>query len=79
MIFQVIILVCSMGLDHAACRPETAVDIIRGPKVANEIECGKIGQTTLAGNGAALAPRPGLEYVKISCVRAPALQADKRP
>lgn len=63
--FTILILVCSMSLDHAACKPETAIDVVRGPKVASEIECGKVGQTTLAGT--ALAPRPGLEYVKIVC------------
>ena len=69
--FTILILVCSMALDHAACQPQTAIDVIHGPKVANENESGKIGQTTLAGNGAALAPRPGLEYLKIMCSRGP--------
>lgn len=67
--FTIIILVCSMALDHAACQPNTAVDTIKGPRVNNEIMCGKIGMAVLAANGAALAPRPGLEYVKIICQR----------
>jgi hypothetical protein len=29
--------------------------------------CGKLGQAVLAGT--ALAPREGLEYVKVTCVR----------
>lgn len=63
--FTILILVCSMALDHAACQPDTAVDVVHGPKVASEMQCGFIGQTTLAGT--AIAPRPGLEYVKIVC------------
>ncbi|QXX76328.1 hypothetical protein MHY1_03168 [Methylovirgula sp. HY1] len=75
--FTVLILVCSMALDHAACQPNTAVDVIRGPKIANEMQCGKMGQATLAANGAALAPRPGLEYVKIVCAHSAGLDAPK--
>jgi hypothetical protein len=67
MIFQIVILVCSMAVDHAACQPETAVDVVHGPHVSSEIECGKIGMTTLAAT--VVAPRPGLEYVKIVCRR----------
>lgn len=63
--FTILILVCSMSLSHAACQPETAVDVVQGPKVASEMQCGLVGQTTLAGT--AIAPRPGLEYVKIVC------------
>jgi hypothetical protein len=73
--FTILILVCSMALDHAACQPDTAVDVVHGPKVASEIECGKIGQTTLAAT--ALAPRPGLEYVKIVCSHSGTLNAGK--
>lgn len=67
--FTVSILVCSMALDQAACQPKTAIDVIRGPKLANEMQCPLMGQATLAANGAALAPKPGLEYVKIQCAR----------
>lgn len=73
--FTILILVCSVALDHSACQPETAVDVVHGPKVASEIECGKVGQTTLAST--ALAPRPGLEYVKIVCRHSSALNAKK--
>lgn len=73
--FTVLILVCSMALDHAACQPETAIDVVQGPKVANELECGKIGQTTIAGT--ALTPRPGLEYVKIVCQHTASLNGPK--
>ena len=67
--FTVLILICAMTLDQAACQPSTATDVIRGPKVASEIECLRLAQPTLAANGSALAPRPGLEYVKIQCAR----------
>jgi hypothetical protein len=73
--FSILILVCSVALDHAACQPDTAVDVVHGPKVASEIECGKVGQMTLATT--ALAPRPGLEYVKIVCRHSGALNAKK--
>lgn len=64
---QVLILVCAMSLDHAACQPDTAIDVVQGPKVANELMCGLLGQTTLATT--AVAPRPGEEYVKVVCLR----------
>jgi hypothetical protein len=56
-----------MSLDRAACQPDTAVDVVQGPKVQNEMMCGLMGQTTLATT--AVAPRPGEEYVKIMCTR----------
>ncbi len=64
--FTILILVCSMAIDHAACQRDTAVDVVQGPKVANELQCATYApQMTLAGTP--LAPRPGLEYVKIVC------------
>jgi hypothetical protein len=65
--FKILILICSMAVDHEACQPDTAVDVVQGPKVQNEIMCGLLGQTTLAAT--ALAPRPDLEYMKIVCQR----------
>jgi hypothetical protein len=65
--FTILILVCAMSVDHEACQPDTAVDVVQGPKVTNELMCGLLGQTTLAGT--ALAPRPGEEYMKIVCTR----------
>lgn len=67
--FHILILVCSIGLDHSTCQPNTAVDVIQGPAFVNEMRCGFMAQTTLAGNGAALAPQPGKQYVKIVCQR----------
>lgn len=65
--FTIFILICSMAVDHDACQPNTAVDIVQGPHVQNEIMCGLLGQTTIAAT--ALAPRPDMEYMKIVCKR----------
>jgi hypothetical protein len=67
MTFTILILVCSMNIDHVACQPDTALDVVQGPKVANEMMCGFYGQTTLAST--AVAPREGEEYVKVVCKR----------
>ena len=67
MTFTILILVCSMNIDHSACQPDTALDVVQGPKVANELMCGLEAQTTLATT--ALAPRDGEEYVKVICKR----------
>jgi hypothetical protein len=67
MTFTILILVCAMNIDHAACQPDTALDVVQGPKVANELMCGLYGQTTLAST--AVAPRAGEEYVKVICKR----------
>jgi hypothetical protein len=64
---HILILVCALQTQPSACTPETAIDVTQGPRVANELMCGKMGQAVLAGT--ALAPREGAEYVKISCVR----------
>jgi hypothetical protein len=64
---HVLILVCALQTQPSACTPETAIDVTQGPRVANELMCGKWGQAVLAAT--ALAPREGAEYVKISCVR----------
>ncbi len=56
-----------MALDHAACRPDTAVDVVQGPKVDSARMCGIMGQATIAST--AIVPRPGEEYMKIVCQR----------
>jgi hypothetical protein len=67
MTFSVLILVCSLALDHAACQPDTAISVVQGPKVENQMMCGLMGQSTIATT--AVAPRPGEEYLKIVCKR----------
>ena len=64
---HVVILVCALQMQPSACTAETAIDVTQGPRVENELMCGKLGQAVLAGT--ALAPREGLEYVKVTCVR----------
>lgn len=65
--FTILILVCATSLSHSECQPETALTMIRGPQVQNELMCGFLGQTTLASS--AVAPRPDREYAKIMCLR----------
>lgn len=68
MIFKVLILVCSIALSHADCQPETALDIIQGPDVANELMCGIHGQAYIASSAVGTHLKNG-EYVKITCSR----------
>jgi hypothetical protein len=64
----VVILICSASLGRAECQLNTALDVIRGPNVANEMMCALSGQSTIAAT--AIAPDGSDEYVKIICVRA---------
>jgi hypothetical protein len=64
--FSTIILVCSINLSHGDCRPDTAIDVIRGAGADSVMMCAMTGQTTLAAT--ALAPVEGEEYTKIMCV-----------
>jgi hypothetical protein len=64
---HIVILVCALRMQPSACTSDTAIDVTQGPRVENELMCGKLGQAVLAGT--AIAPREGLEYVKISCIR----------
>ena len=64
---RVLILVCAVRAEPSACTAETAIDVTQGPRAHGELMCGKLGQAVLAGT--AIAPRVGLEYVKITCLR----------
>jgi hypothetical protein len=64
--FQILILVCSVGIAPADCQPETAVDVIKGPSAASEMTCGLHGQAYIAQTS--LRPRSAGEYVKIKCL-----------
>ena len=66
---HIVILVCALQMQPSACTADTAIDVTQGPRVENELMCGKLGQAVLAGT--VIAPREGLEYVKISCTRDP--------
>ena len=41
---HILILVCALQTQPSACTPETAIDVTQGPRVANELMCGKMGQ-----------------------------------
>jgi hypothetical protein len=66
--YSVLILICSLSVSPSECRPETAIDVVQGPKVQNQFQCGFLGQATIART--AIAPREGQEYMKIVCRRA---------
>ncbi|MBY6243152.1 hypothetical protein [Methylosinus sp. Sm6] len=65
--YSIMILICSLSVAPSDCRPETAIDVVQGPKVSNIQQCGLMGQSTIAG--VAIAPRDGEEYMKIVCRR----------
>jgi hypothetical protein len=70
---HIVILVCALQIQPSLCTTETAIDVTQGPRVENELMCGKLGQALLAGT--AIAPRDGIEYVKVTCVRDHAAQS----
>ena len=47
-VFKVLILICAVNVDHAACTPDTAIDIVRGPPAHTMSQCIHESQTTLA-------------------------------
>jgi hypothetical protein len=64
--YTIVILICSMSTDHADCQAETAIDVVRGPRVENVMMCAMGGQTIIAQT--ALAHGDGHEYLKILCL-----------
>jgi hypothetical protein len=74
MMFEVLILVCTIGIAPQDCERSNAIDVIVGPAAANALACGFSGQAYLAGT--ALTPNDG-NYVKIQCTRA--ASADRAP
>ncbi len=64
--FRILILICSIHLAPSDCQIETALDVVYGPTVANEVMCGLHGQAYIATS--TLAPRGPEEYVKIKCL-----------
>ncbi len=75
--FTIVVLICAMAVDHAACQPDTAADIVQGPQVPNEIMCGLYAEAMLATT--AIVPRPGEEYSKIVCLRTKAKEKSDTP
>jgi hypothetical protein len=67
--FSVIVLICSIAVQQPDCSPESARATIAAPRVDNELLCGTLGQSTIAGT--VIVPEAGKEYVKILCRRSP--------
>jgi hypothetical protein len=63
--FRVLILICAFGVDHSACTPNTAIDIVRGPPAHSMSQCMHESQTTMAQTS--IAPEAGKQYMKIVC------------
>lgn len=63
--FKVLILICATTIDHAACTPQTATDVVRGPVARSIQQCIMEGQATLAQTS--LAPEAGKQYMKVVC------------
>ena len=66
--YKVLILICAAGLDHAACTPDTAIDVVRGPLAQSMSQCIHESQATMAQT--ALVPDPSKQYMKIVCASA---------
>ena len=64
--YSVVVLICALNVGRAECQPETAIDVMRGPRADNAMMCGMLGQALVGQT--VLAPREGLEYMKILCV-----------
>jgi hypothetical protein len=64
--YTIVILICSTNTAHADCQPDTAIDVVRGPRVENAMMCAMGGQTMIAQT--VLAHGDGQEYLKILCI-----------
>jgi hypothetical protein len=65
-VFDIIVLICALGMEPQECQPPTAADQVFLSSVPNEIRCGMDGEERLAQ--AASLVKPGY-FVKITCVR----------
>lgn len=63
MLYQVIVLVCGMGMPHGECNRDSAFDVIVAPELQTLGMCGLHGQQYLAGTVIPLDD----SYVKIQC------------
>jgi hypothetical protein len=64
--FDIIVLICAIGMEPQECQRPTAIDQVFLGSVQNEICCGMDGEEHL-GQAASLV-KPGY-FVKITCVR----------
>jgi hypothetical protein len=63
--FSIVILICSTALSHSDCQFNTALDVVRGPKVDNVVMCGLNAQTMMARTD--LVQADGAQYMKVVC------------
>lgn len=63
--FKVMILICAINVDHSACTPDTAIDIVRGPPAHSLSQCMHESQATLAMTS--IKPEAGKQYMKVVC------------
>ena len=66
---KILILICPMSVDHAACDQTNALDVVRASQVSSPQQCGFMAQALMAQTS--LAPDTGKQYMKIVCIRAP--------
>jgi hypothetical protein len=64
--FVIYILLCAASTARPDCDTHSAIDVVIGPEVNNELNCGLQAQEMFANTS--IRPRDG-EYVKISCAR----------
>jgi hypothetical protein len=74
-LLNILVLICSINTAGADCDQHTAVDVVQLAKVPSPQQCGFMGQAQIAPTS--VAPEPGKQYMKIMCVREPALEAAK--
>jgi len=67
LMYQVLLLICALGLQRSECTPYTALDVIQGPEASNLAACGLQSQAYLASTAIGLA-LGGREYPKILCI-----------
>ena len=61
----IVILICSTALSHSDCQFNSAVDVVRAPKVDNVVVCALNAQTMMARTDFVRAD--GAQYVKVVC------------
>ena len=71
--YSIVILICSTALSHTDCRPDTALDVVRGPSVDNIVMCSLNAQTVIARTD--LLRGDNSQYMKAIC--APSKSADQ--
>jgi len=62
--YSIVILICSASLSHSDCQLNTALDVVRGPRVNNPVMCGLNAQTMLARTDLV---QGGAQYMKVLC------------